>query len=79
MIEKRCKIEFKKANYISVKCSKCGSETNMPLQGRAMAQRCGVCEEFFGVPLVKYIENLKKLEFLSEEFDVSLVRVEAEE
>ncbi len=76
MIEKRCKIEFKKANYIAVKCARCGSETNIPLHGDYVTQTCGVCEQHFGTPLIAYIKNLKKLEFLSEEFDVSLVSIE---
>ncbi len=76
MIEKRCKIEFKKASYITIKCEKCKSETSIPLHGDYTAETCGVCNRHFGAPLIAYIKNLKKLEFLSEEFDVCLVSIE---
>lgn len=78
MIEKRCKIEFKKANYISVTCSKCQSETSIQLHGEYNTETCGVCDKHFGTPLVSYIKNLKKLEFLSDDFDVSLVSIEVQ-
>lgn len=78
MIEKRCKIDFKKASYITIKCAKCKSETSIPLQGDYTTQTCGVCEKHLGEPLIAYVKNLKKLEFLSDEFDVSLVSIEVE-
>lgn len=75
MSEKRTLINVKEADCISVRCKRCGGETNLPLDKTYNPQTCGVCEEYFGESLVAFIKNLKENGF-RDKFEVSLVSVE---
>jgi len=78
MIEKRCKIAFADATFISVACKRCGGETNIPMQARKEIEVCGVCGIYFGEQTVAYIRNLKKTTMLEDNEDVSVSLVSVE-
>ncbi len=78
MIEKRCKVDLKKAPYVSIKCKRCKGETSIALDGEFSANKCGICEMYFGEELINYIKNLKKKKAISSDFEVSIVSIEDE-
>lgn len=54
------KIELKKADFISIRCKKCGCETNIPF-GKRGVNFCGVCGASFGANVVRYIDDISNL------------------
>ncbi len=78
MIEKRCKVDLKKAPYVSIKCKRCKGETSIALDSEYLPQNCGVCDNYLGQELIRYIENLKNKKAISSDFEVSIVSIEDE-
>ncbi|MSN96444.1 hypothetical protein F1B92_04520 [Campylobacter sp. FMV-PI01] len=66
------KIELIKADFISVKCKKCGGEINIPF-GKRGVNFCGVCGAGFGVSVVRYIDDIANLP--NDEFvEISIIK-----
>jgi len=77
MIEKRCKINVKKADFIVLSCKKCGGETHIPFKTDRLVEICSICGTGFGAQISSYSKRIREIHlFADENADISIVSVE---
>lgn len=76
MLEKRCKIGFRDADFLEIKCKNCSTTCNVAMDSITKFNSCPVCGCAPGVELQNYLRTISNIKFsLDKDFDISLVSV----
>ena len=77
MLEKRCKIAVKDADFVSITCKNCNTSCDIAIGNANKMKYCPVCRYEIKENLQKYIRTLAGTNFhLDDDFEIALVSVE---